>query len=377
MHAGAPVQMVPSTTNKNRMNVWYSYFGLTADDAAKLPMRHERDQYHPREPVYTMPISVKPKTREPTTFTDNRIYVSNIPFSFREQDLAAMFYPYGRVLSVEIVTNDRGSKGFGFVTLDSVHACESARAALHESHVQGRIIEVRRATPTRRKVLPNSATEVVPPPKLCVDLRAPHSTWRVENLDGRNFLSSRMSSSRFDLQHMTPQEWEFHEAAMAEEMAANNPYGAIGEAPRPRRCTRHSQMKLSANGEYFLSSGEPTTDHSILMCVNDDSCTTRKQQVQMISKDGITVFPNQIHIHEQIASLLDTTTSPKSFGTLPRASSAGTRTSESEVTSDDEHAWTPNRSPDLLASLYEGSTSFHAPISDSSTSTDLDHHHHH
>ena len=41
----------------------------------------------------TVPISVRPKTKEPEEFTDNRIYVSNIPFSFREIDLANMFAP--------------------------------------------------------------------------------------------------------------------------------------------------------------------------------------------------------------------------------------------------------------------------------------------
>ncbi|PAV74942.1 hypothetical protein WR25_26971 [Diploscapter pachys] len=88
-----------------------------------------------------VPISVKPKTKEPEEFTDNRIYVSNIPFSFREIDLANMFTPYGRVVNVEIVMNERGSKGFGFVTLDNREGCERARRELHGCHVQGRIIE--------------------------------------------------------------------------------------------------------------------------------------------------------------------------------------------------------------------------------------------
>lgn len=37
--------------------------------------------------------TAKPQTREPDAFTDNRIYVSNIPFAFREIDLATMFSP--------------------------------------------------------------------------------------------------------------------------------------------------------------------------------------------------------------------------------------------------------------------------------------------
>ena len=46
-------------------------------------------------------------------------------------------------MNVEIVMNERGSKGFGFVTLDNREGCERARRELHGCHVQGRIIEVR------------------------------------------------------------------------------------------------------------------------------------------------------------------------------------------------------------------------------------------
>ncbi|VDP08380.1 unnamed protein product [Heligmosomoides polygyrus] len=71
-----------------------------------------------------------------------RIYVSNIPFSFRSPDLIAMFSPFGQVSNAEIVMNERGSKGFGFVTLDSKEASEAARAALNGTVVNGRVIEV-------------------------------------------------------------------------------------------------------------------------------------------------------------------------------------------------------------------------------------------
>ncbi|OXA55582.1 RNA binding protein fox-1 3 [Folsomia candida] len=45
-----------------------------------------------------------------------RLHVSNIPFRFRDPDLRAMFGPFGPILDVEIIFNERGSKGFGFVT---------------------------------------------------------------------------------------------------------------------------------------------------------------------------------------------------------------------------------------------------------------------
>ena len=43
---------------------------------------------------------------------------------------------------VEIIFNERGSKGFGFVTFGNAEDAESARAELHGSVVEGRKIEV-------------------------------------------------------------------------------------------------------------------------------------------------------------------------------------------------------------------------------------------
>ncbi|KHJ93833.1 hypothetical protein OESDEN_06250 [Oesophagostomum dentatum] len=84
------------------------------------------------------------------TYHDCRIYVSNIPFSYRDVDLIQMFSPFGKVSNAEVVMNERGSKGFGFVTLDSKEASEAARTALHGTVIQGRVIEVKKATAMRR-----------------------------------------------------------------------------------------------------------------------------------------------------------------------------------------------------------------------------------
>ncbi|KAJ1362147.1 hypothetical protein KIN20_021580 [Parelaphostrongylus tenuis] len=101
-------------------------------------------------------------------FQDCRIYVSNIPFSFRSRDLIRMFSPFGKVSNAEIVMNERGSKGFGFVTLDSKQGSEAARAALNGIVVNGRVIEVKKATamPIRRNSTisrPPRPPSVVPP----------------------------------------------------------------------------------------------------------------------------------------------------------------------------------------------------------------------
>ncbi|VDN55653.1 unnamed protein product [Dracunculus medinensis] len=71
-----------------------------------------------------------------------RLHVSNIPFRFRDHDLKAMFEKFGPVTDVEIIFNERGSKGFGFVTMERSADAEKARQELHGSTVEGRKIEV-------------------------------------------------------------------------------------------------------------------------------------------------------------------------------------------------------------------------------------------
>ena len=53
---------------------------------------------------------------------------------------------YGTVVDVEIIFNERGSKGFGFVTMANAAEAEKARLELHNSVVEGRKIEVNHAT---------------------------------------------------------------------------------------------------------------------------------------------------------------------------------------------------------------------------------------
>ncbi|KAA8591685.1 hypothetical protein FQN60_017059 [Etheostoma spectabile] len=75
-----------------------------------------------------------------------RLHVSNIPFRFRDPDLRQMFGQFGKILDVEIIFNERGSKGFGFVTFESAGEADRAREKLNGTIVEGRKIEVNNAT---------------------------------------------------------------------------------------------------------------------------------------------------------------------------------------------------------------------------------------
>ncbi|VDL96493.1 unnamed protein product [Schistocephalus solidus] len=71
-----------------------------------------------------------------------RLHVSNIPFRFREADLRQLLGPFGTILDVEIIFNERGSKGFGFVTFATPEEADRARENLNGTVVEGRKIEV-------------------------------------------------------------------------------------------------------------------------------------------------------------------------------------------------------------------------------------------
>ncbi|XP_053299419.1 RNA binding protein fox-1 homolog 1 isoform X1 [Pleuronectes platessa] len=102
----------------------------------------------------------QPPTQAVPESTDNkaqpkRLHVSNIPFRFRDPDLRQMFGQFGKILDVEIIFNERGSKGFGFVTFEHSVDADRAREKLHGTVVEGRKIEVNNAT---ARVMTNKKT---------------------------------------------------------------------------------------------------------------------------------------------------------------------------------------------------------------------------
>ena len=82
-----------------------------------------------------------------SSYQPKRLHVSNIPFRYREHNLIMLFGQYGNVEDAEIIYNDKGSKGFGFITMARAQDADVARLKLHNTIVEGRIIEVNLATP--------------------------------------------------------------------------------------------------------------------------------------------------------------------------------------------------------------------------------------
>uniref|UniRef100_A0A8C3AQS9 RNA binding protein fox-1 homolog 2 n=1 Tax=Cyclopterus lumpus TaxID=8103 RepID=A0A8C3AQS9_CYCLU len=98
----------------------------------------------------------------------------------------ANFFPdillqqYGKILDVEIIFNERGSKGFGFVTFETSADAEKAREKLHGTLVEGRKIEVNNAT---ARVMTNKKM-VSPYPNGEALSTLPYAGWKLSPMMG-------------------------------------------------------------------------------------------------------------------------------------------------------------------------------------------------
>ncbi len=78
-----------------------------------------------------------------------KIYVGNLAYSVRDQELADKFSQFGTVESAKVVMDrDSGrSKGFGFVEMSSPEEAEDAISSLHGTDFNGRNLTVSEAKP--------------------------------------------------------------------------------------------------------------------------------------------------------------------------------------------------------------------------------------
>ena len=78
-----------------------------------------------------------------------KLFVGNFSFSTTEDDLRALFEPYGTIDSVSVVT-DRTTgraRGFGFVEMPERGQAEKAIEALNGKEVGGRTLNINEARP--------------------------------------------------------------------------------------------------------------------------------------------------------------------------------------------------------------------------------------
>ncbi|MBU6501812.1 MAG: RNA-binding protein [Burkholderiales bacterium] len=79
----------------------------------------------------------------------NKLYVGNLPYSFRDEDMQQAFSQFGSVSSAKVMMErDTGrSKGFGFVEMGSDAEAQAAIKGMNGQSVGGRDLVVNEARP--------------------------------------------------------------------------------------------------------------------------------------------------------------------------------------------------------------------------------------
>jgi RNA recognition motif-containing protein len=82
-------------------------------------------------------------------FLNMNIYVGNLSWGLKDQDLANLFTPFGEVASAKIVMDKftQRSKGFGFVEMPNDEQAQAAIAQLNGSEIEGRNLVVNESRP--------------------------------------------------------------------------------------------------------------------------------------------------------------------------------------------------------------------------------------
>src|SRR4051812_2573935 len=79
----------------------------------------------------------------------NKLYVGNLPYSFRDEELEQAFSQFGQVTSAKVMMErDTGrSKGFGFVEMGSPAEAQAAIEGMNGHQTGGRALVVNEARP--------------------------------------------------------------------------------------------------------------------------------------------------------------------------------------------------------------------------------------
>ena len=79
----------------------------------------------------------------------NKLYVGNLPYSYRDSDMEQAFAQYGTVSSAKVMMErDTGrSKGFGFVEMSNDAEAQAAIAGMNGQQIGGRGLVVNEARP--------------------------------------------------------------------------------------------------------------------------------------------------------------------------------------------------------------------------------------
>jgi len=82
-----------------------------------------------------------------------KLFVGNLPYSMTDDQLTAIFAPFGNIISANVIIDkfNHRSKGFAFVEFETEESATSAMNELNNSDQGGRNIIVKEALPRPEK----------------------------------------------------------------------------------------------------------------------------------------------------------------------------------------------------------------------------------
>ena len=147
-------QRAPAPKKKTFWQKIAAFFGGDAGDQRK-PVAQSRNgqqqQYQPRPQEQREP---RPQRKpEPIEVTSPRLYVGNLSFDATESDLFELFNGVGHVQNAEVVSyrHNQRSKGFAFVSMQTIEEAKRAVEELHDKEFLGRKLVVSGAKSSERE----------------------------------------------------------------------------------------------------------------------------------------------------------------------------------------------------------------------------------
>jgi RNA recognition motif-containing protein len=132
----------PKKTFWQRLAAFFSGEGK----ASQKPAPAARNGSQPSRPV---------RKPEPIEVTSPRLYVGNLSFDATESDLFELFNGVGHVQNAEVVSyrHNQRSKGFAFVSMQTIDEAKRAVEELHDKEFLGRKLVVSGAKSSERQTL--------------------------------------------------------------------------------------------------------------------------------------------------------------------------------------------------------------------------------
>ncbi len=139
-----PPQTAARAPKKTFWQKLAAFFGGNGE--SRKPATVSRNGSHsPAQQHSQAPRDSRPQRKpEPVEVTSPRLYVGNLSFDATESDLFELFNGVGHVQNAEVVTyrHNQRSKGFAFVSMQTVEEAKRAVDELHDKEFLGRKLVV-------------------------------------------------------------------------------------------------------------------------------------------------------------------------------------------------------------------------------------------